>query len=68
MPEKTREPARLAHADYVLVTDSLTIDDPEKVMPFDDTHLDKKKYTYKQTQFDEGGNPGLSALIEVTVR
>jgi len=43
IPEKTREPARLAHADYVLVTDGLPIDVPEKVMPFDDTHLDKKK-------------------------
>jgi len=33
MPEKTREPARLAHTDYVLVTDSLPIDDPEEIMP-----------------------------------
>ena len=55
-------------ADYVLVTDGLPLDDPEEVMPFDDNHLDKKKYTYKLTPFDEVGNPGTPALVEVTVR
>jgi len=54
-------------ADYVLVTQGLPLDDPEEVMPFDDDHLDKKKYTYKLTPFDEGGNPGTSALVGVTV-
>ena len=33
-------------ADYVLVTQGLPLDDPEEVMPFDDNHLEKKKYTY----------------------
>jgi len=54
-------------ADYVLVTQGLPLDDPEEVMPFDDNHLDKKKYTYKLTPFDEVGNPGTPALVEVTV-
>ena len=54
-------------ADYVPVTDGLPLDDPEEVMPFDDNHLDKKKYTYKLTPFDEVGNPGTPALVEVTV-
>jgi len=54
-------------ADYVLVTQGLPLDDPEEVMPFDDNHLDKKKYTYKLTPFDEVGNPGMPALVEVTV-
>jgi hypothetical protein len=55
-------------ADYVLVTDGLPLDDPEEVMPFDDDHLDKKKYTYKLTPFDEAMEAGLPALVEVTVR
>jgi hypothetical protein len=53
--------------EFSLVADGLPLDDPEEVMPFDDDHLDKKKYTYKLTPFDEGGNPGTPVLVEVKV-
>ena len=36
-------------------------------MPFDDNHLDKKKYTYKLTPFDEEMEAGVPSLVEVTV-
>lgn len=61
------ERLRQGDTDYVLVTQGLPLDDPEEVMPFDDTNLDKKKYTYKLTPFDGHGNPGTPLLIEVTV-
>ena len=54
-------------ADYVLVTQGLPLDDPEEVMPFDDNHLDKKKYTYKLTPFNEAMEAGVPVLVEVTV-
>jgi len=54
-------------ADYVLVTQGLPLDDPEEVMPFDDDHLDKKKYTYKLTPFNEAMEAGVPVLVEVTV-
>ncbi len=46
-------------ADYVSVTDGLPIDDPEELTTFDDDHLEKRKYTYRLTPFNEAMEAGV---------
>jgi hypothetical protein len=53
---------------WFVVIDGLPIDDPEYVVPFDDAHVPKGKWTYRVTPFNALGEAGIAALAEVTVK
>jgi len=55
-------------SEWTLCAAGLPIDDPENLTTFDDGHLDKKKYVYKLTPFNEDEDRGTAVEIEIDVK
>lgn len=53
--------------EWTTEAESLPIDDPEELTTFDDAGLDKKKYTYRLTPYNEAEEAGIALELFITI-
>ena len=54
-------------AEYTIITQGLPLDDPEDPFSFDDTNLEKKKYSYRLVPFNEAMEAGVPLELVIII-